>query len=60
MKEDKYLTTRELASYLNISPRRAQDLMNVQDFKSVKFANKWLIKRSHVDEYMQNNFSYKR
>ncbi|MDA2928502.1 helix-turn-helix domain-containing protein [Acidobacteria bacterium AH-259-O06] len=48
---DRYLTVKHAAKYLDISERALREHLN--ELPRYKFGNKWLLKKSDVDAWME-------
>lgn len=52
MGDEIYYETKDLMNILHLSKNRANDLMRQKDFPSIKLGGKWIVKKEHLDEFM--------
>jgi excisionase family DNA binding protein len=55
MKDSKYLTTREVASFLNINEKMVYSLVNEKGLPATKVTGKWLFPRRLVEEWLETH-----
>ena len=55
IKDSKYLTTREVASFLNINEKMVYSLVNEKGLPATKVTGKWLFPRRLVEEWLETH-----
>lgn len=55
VKDNKYLTTREVAAFLNINEKMVYSLVNEKGLPATKVTGKWLFPRRLVEEWLETH-----
>ena len=54
-KDNKYLTTKEVAGFLNINEKMVYSLVNDKGLPATKITGKWLFPRRLVEEWLESH-----